>query len=81
MEFAQLKRLPTEMEFHYFGDYQLERDPLLTHIETEGETNKYELIQNTCQRFESMKIFFMMNSNRDYLKEFIAVRLIDGRSQ
>jgi hypothetical protein len=95
MEFAQLKRLPTEMklitrnvqlDYNHLDraqlDYdrldhdQLDYEPLLTHIETKGETKKYELIQNACRPFESMKIFFMMHSNRDYWKEFIAVRLI-----
>jgi hypothetical protein len=87
MEFAQLNRLPIEMKLLIINrnttlDHdQLDYEPLLTHIETEGETKKYELIQNACQRFGSMKIFFVMHSHRHYWREFIAVRLIDGRAQ
>jgi hypothetical protein len=60
LEYAQLKRLPTEIKFFY-SEYKLpwDDDPLLKHIQIRDKIEKYELLQNG-KGFEGMQIFFLV---------------------
>jgi hypothetical protein len=75
--YAQLKRLPSEVEFWNFRVADLGSDSLLKHIGTTAEgRDNYELLGQDAGRFGRIKIFLTC-SHIMWGTDIVTVRIVD----